>query len=125
VPEASISYNEHDQQIWEEELNEFIPDHVFDAHIHLFHPQHLSTNHSSQWIHTDLQTLNRWSDRLYPERQTHFLVLGTPTHGLDIDAHNQWALGQVQTDPQSRFHRLVTPQCTPDDIRKDVQHVAA
>ena len=33
---ATIDYREHDRQIWEEELDEFIPDRVFDAHCHLF-----------------------------------------------------------------------------------------
>ena len=33
-------YNEHDQVIWDEELSDFVPDRVFDAHIHLFNSAH-------------------------------------------------------------------------------------
>ena len=35
-------YNEHDRQIWEEELADFVPARVFDAHVHLLDPALLS-----------------------------------------------------------------------------------
>lgn len=119
MPESAITYNEHDQQIWDEELSEFVPERVFDAHIHMFNPEHLREA-ASQWTYADLQTLRTWAESLYPGRQVHFLVLGTPTTGLDTNAHNQWAMQQVAQDPDSRFHRLVTPTCTADAIRRDV-----
>ncbi len=117
---APIDYTEHDQQIWEEELDEFLPQQIFDAHIHLFNPAHRKSG-TPGWSHADLSTLQQWAARLYPGREVHFLVLGTPLSGIDVAAHNTWAMQQVQTDPQSRFNRLVTPRCKLDDIRRDVQ----
>jgi len=116
-------YSAHDQQIWDEELHDFVPERVFDAHIHLFHPRHLSPTApaSSHWGVTDLGTVQAWAARLYPGRETHFLVLGTPLQGLDVGAHNAWCLAQVQQDPQSRVNRLVTPSCSVQDIERDVQ----
>ena len=86
------AYTEHDRQIWEEELEEFVPPRVFDAHIHLFNPQHMGERTGRTWSHADLETLQSWAQRLYPGRETHFLVLGSPAPGIDVQAHNDWAI---------------------------------
>ena len=117
------AFSTHDQQIWEEELQDFVPDRVFDAHIHMFQPKHLtaSTSTSSAWGLADFATLQQWAARLYPGRETHFLVLGTPMLGMDIEAHNRWCIEQVRQDSQSHMNRLVTPTCHVEDIRRDIR----
>lgn len=117
-------YQVHDQQIWNEELQDFVPNRIFDAHIHLLNPEHLSRTDSTafnSWAYADLSALQHWAERLYPGRETHFLVLGTPAPGIDVAAHNRWCIEQVQRDPQSRMNRLVTPACRVEDIARDVQ----
>jgi glutamate-1-semialdehyde 2,1-aminomutase len=121
MPLSVADYSPHDLQIWDEELHDFVPDRVFDAHIHLFHPGHLHANATNAWGYTDLATLRQWAERLYPGRETHFLVLGTPIAGIDVSAHNQWAIAQVGQDQQSRMNRLVTPACRLEDIERDVR----
>jgi len=123
MPASLHDYSAHDQQIWDEELQDFVPDRVFDAHIHMFHPEHLTAaaSPSSAWGHTDFSALQQWAARLYPGRETHFLVLGTPIQGIDVTAHNRWCIEQVQQDPQSRMNRLVTPSCRVEDIERDVR----
>ena len=118
---SANDYSPHDQQIWDEELHDFVPARVFDAHIHLFNPAHLSPTAGNAWGHTDLATLRAWAARLYPGRETHFLVLGTPIQGIDVAAHNQWCLDEVHQDKQSRMNRLVTPACRVQDIERDVR----
>ena len=117
-------FSPHDQQIWDEELQDFVPDRVFDAHIHMFHPEHVKTSSpaaANPWGFADFTTLQQWAARLYPGRETHFLVLGTPTLGIDVDAHNRWCIEQIRQDPQSRMNRLVTPSCRVQDIERDVR----
>ena len=124
MPISINDFSTHDQQIWDEELQDFIPDRVFDAHIHMFHPEHLKTSVPSAlsgWGLADLPTLQQWAARLYPGRETHFLVLGTPAPGIDVTAHNRWCIEQVRQDPQSRMNRLVTPSCRVQDIERDVR----
>lgn len=124
MPISINEFSAHDQQIWDEELRGFVPNRVFDAHIHLFNPVHLpptSPSAANPWGYTDLATLKQWAERLYPGRETHFLVLGTPMIGLDVEAHNRWAIEQVRQDPQSRMNRLVTPLCRVEDIARDVR----
>jgi predicted TIM-barrel fold metal-dependent hydrolase len=115
-------YSEHDLQIWDEELADFVPNRVFDAHIHLFDRQHGPDDAAGAWSNADLATVQRWAERLYPGRETHCLVLGAPLPGIDVAAHNRWAIEEVKADPQSRLNVLVTPECDVEDIRRDVQH---
>lgn len=124
MPVSINDLSSHDQQIWDEELDEFVPERVFDAHIHMFHPEHLTaskTSTPSSWQLADFTTLQQWAARLYPGRETHFLVLGTPVPGIDVAAHNRWCIDQVSQDAQSRMNRLVTPQCRVQDIERDVR----
>ena len=121
MPVSLSQYQPCDQQIWEEELQDFVPDRVFDAHIHMLHPLHLPAGPARDfWGYADLATLQQWAARLYPGRQTHFLVLGTPVQGIDIEAHAAWCQDQVRRDPQSRLNRAVTPGCRIVDIERDV-----
>ena len=124
MPISINDFSQHDQQIWDEELQDFVPDRVFDAHIHMFHPEHLKTavpSALSSWGLADFSTLQQWAARLYPGRETHFLVLGTPAPGIDVTAHNRWCIDQVSQDPRSRMNRLVTPSCRVQDIERDVR----
>lgn len=117
-------FQSHDQQIWDEELSDFVPSRVFDAHIHMFDQSHLRdpTAAVHGWSDSNMQRLKQWSERLYPGRETHFLVLGTPTLGIDVDAHNHWSMDQIRRhDPQSKMNRLVTPDCRLEDIERDIR----
>lgn len=117
---ASIDYTVHDRQIWEEELQDFVPRRVFDAHIHLFEPEHLTIGADTFWSRADLNTIQEWAGVLYPGRETHFLVLGTPDVHVDARRQSRWMRSQVEQDAQSRFNRLVTPECRLEDVRQDV-----
>lgn len=123
MPVSLDAFNQHDQQIWDEELSDFVPDRVFDAHIHMLDRRHLANVNGafSSWTNADLEVLQAWAARLYPGRETHFLVLGTPSPGIDVAAHNRWAIEQLAGDPGSRMNRLVTPACRTDDIRRDIE----
>jgi Amidohydrolase len=121
MPLTVADFSPFDQQIWDEELSGFIPDRVFDAHCHLFHRGHLAADATTAWGETDFAVLQSWAECLYPGRETHFLVLGTPISGIDVASHNAWLISEVHKDPQSRLNRLVTPDCRIDDIARDVQ----
>jgi hypothetical protein len=102
-----------DRQIWEEELTDFVPDRIFDAHCHMFQQSHMRPDAKpSTRDDVDLATLRKWNETLYPGRRLNFLVLGLPVVGNDPELHNPWAAAQVSQDPGSRFNQLVTPSCS-------------
>lgn len=118
-----MDYRESDQRIWEEELEEFIPACVFDAHVHLFDRRHLPTaadRTDCTWSDADLNTLRDWSATIFPHREVHWLTLGTPVLGIDPVAHASWMREQIALDQHSRMHRLVTPACRVEEIRREL-----
>ncbi len=120
---TGIDYNEHDQLIWDEELAPFVPDRIFDAHTHLFSqailPEALRSECKIQ--DTDFNKVRNWSERLYPGREVHYLILGYPHIGMDTAAHNAMMLREAGADSRSRMNRLVTPQCSLADIETDIK----
>ena len=69
MPASITDYNQYDQQIWDEELNGFVPQRIFDAHIHMLKLEHLSAGTSeryTQCAEADLSTLQAWARTLYP-----------------------------------------------------------
>ena len=120
MPANLENYSAADRQIWEEELADFVPPRIFDAHVHLFDRQHLPAGQATTWTNTDMAGLQRWAGRLYPDREVHFLVLGTPIVGIDVVNHNRWVADEVRQDAPSRMHRLVTPACDVTEIRRSI-----
>ena len=113
--------SEQDRVIWEEELAQFVPQRVFDAHVHLLDRRHLSQVEGAflDWKDTDWNALQDYAQQLFPGRELHCLVLGTPSPGIDVESHNRWIAQQIQLDSQSRMNRLVTPACKTVEIERD------
>ena len=113
-----IDYTRHDQQIWDEELEHFVPRRIFDAHAHLFWHDHLPANHPKlkAWCDADDAAHRAWARRLYPRREIHYLYLGTPVPGIHVTRHNDFIARQLEKDPRSRANLLITPDCAADYI---------
>ena len=93
-----MELNEHDKLIWEEELSDFVSERVFDAHIHMFSPGHMPQPERAPWDLAGLDVLRQWSNKLYGDRPTNFLTLGSPIPGIDVQAHNRWCMQQIKGD---------------------------
>jgi glutamate-1-semialdehyde 2,1-aminomutase len=117
-------YHESDRQIWEEELADFVPQRVFDAHCHMFQQAHMRPDAApSGRYEVDLDVLRAWNGTILPGRRLNFLVLGLPVVGIDPDAHNPFVSAQVGRDPGSRANRLVTPACQTSKIEQDIKEL--
>ena len=122
MPPPLIDYREHDRQIWEEEFEDFVPRHIFNAHIHMLNREAMPPDSPfNKRPDADLSTLREWMSTLYPGREAHFLVLGLPAPGIDVDAHNTFVDDQIARDPHSRANRLVTPVCKLERIEEDIR----
>ena len=122
--EPKIFINDSDRIVWEEDLNEFVPKQLFDAHVHFWNDDFLPLNHPERnaYVFADLQVSDAWNSRIFPERQIEYLVLGTPCPGMDVQGHNAFIAAELKKRPGSRMNRLVTPQCSVDHIRRDILH---
>jgi hypothetical protein len=118
-----VHYTESDRVIWEEDLEAFVPQRIFDAHIHLWNPEALapdSPHHASRFA-ADMTLTEEWNRRMFPGRTFDYLVLGMPTPGIDVASHNAFMARELASHPNSRANRLVTPQCRPEDIAADIR----
>ena len=116
-----IDYRNCDQQIWDEELASFVPDRIFDAHIHCYWHRD-KTDPASDFPEDTLDTLNQWANVLYPGRRMQYLILGTPYPRTDVDQHIKSVRQEIDGVPGIRHNRLVTPSCRLEDIERDLRH---
>ena len=121
---ATIDYRDCDRQIWEEELADFVPDRILDAHIHLFNREDFKELPPAFADHQDnnLSDLNAWSEVLYPGRRVNYLILGYPSPQIDTAHQVRFVKSQIEQMPSIRHNRLVTPSCRIEDIERDLEH---
>lgn len=129
MAEAPIDVRDSDRQIWEQELDDFVPMRVLDAHCHFFTRAHFRPN--SPYIgkdkgrgmrtDVDLNKLDEWAAAVYPGRQMFYLILGTPLPGIIVDQHVSYVVEQIKDKPHIRHNRVVTPACKIEDIERDVK----
>jgi hypothetical protein len=120
----TLDYQPFDQEIWEKELDDFIPDRVYDMHTHMWSEKHkgnLVGPPSGLRLDIDYQDHLSWANKLYPGREMHYLILGTPIIGMDIESHNVWMAEELKADPESAINMIVTPDMTPEYVANQVK----
>jgi len=119
-----IDYRSFDRDIWESELEEFVPRKIHDMHTHLWTDKHAGTHpdpHSPPRKQIDFQKLRACSELVFPAREVHFLALGTPIKGMDVAAHNAWLAAQVAQDSDSGASMIITPDMKPDVVNEQAR----
>ncbi len=114
-----FSYNDFDREFWEDNLSGFVPEKLYDIHAHLWTLEgqdQLPAEKSSIHPEIDFDGLREWGCKLFPEREVHFLILGTPLPGMDVENHNSWLAEQVKSDPDSVGGMLITPGTTQEEL---------
>ncbi len=113
-----------DRQIWEEELNDFVPERVFDAHTHLWSDRHAGTNPdpgNALRLDVDFRTLDNWSRILFPGRQLAYLLLGTPVSGMEVDGHNEFIAAECAKSPVKLGSMITVPEMTAGKLAETLE----
>ena len=121
---GTIDYRDFDRDIWEKELEDFVPAVIYDMHTHIWSEAHKGELKGAAMglrQEIDYQDHLAWAAKLYPGREMHYLVLGTPMPGMDAEGHNDWMAAQMSADPQSEVNMMVTPDMTPDYVAAQVK----
>ena len=124
----AIEIRDVDKRIWEEELEDFVPQKIYDAHVHIYLPEHdLEGKHfaSLDWIHQytprmDHQELRRTHELLFPGREVHSLLFGWPFDKVDFDGINQFVTEQASLNRLSVPFMLVPPTISQDYLAKQI-----
>lgn len=93
-------------------------------HTHLWCDQHRGSHSDPKAPirqEVNFEKLKGWSAMVFPGRHVHYLVLGTPLKGMDVERHNAWLIAQVAPDPDSVVSMIVTPDMEPEYVAKAVK----
>jgi len=116
-----------DESIWRDELEDFVPQRVFDAHTHVYRTEFCPTPQSAlegrlrdQYPVSDLDTLRRDDALMLPGREVHSLSFGHPFLECDFEGLNAHTANTVSQDPQSAASMIVSPKMSPDSVRDTI-----
>jgi hypothetical protein len=114
-----LTYNDFDREFWDRELEDFVPGKIYDMHTHLWTEsgqEYLPPADGGLRIEMDFAALRGWSEQLFPERECHFLALGSPVFGVNVANHNSWLAKEVAVDEASIAGMIVTPSTSPEEL---------
>lgn len=104
---------ETDKKIWEEELDSFLPHKMIDVHTHIWNERFAAENKDADSIlrmNAGLEDLRNFSRMVFPGREIHYLIMGTPLSKIDFEGHNNWVAEEASQDPESLSAMIVTPR---------------
>ena len=129
--EPHIELTDLDRSIWEEELADFIPEKVFDAHTHVYdlraelaRPVELRPNYEKTWKMFPLSTWEYMCEvdsLLFPGRTIHRISFGNPLQDCPSEKANAFTASEVAKDPESVALMLVRPDMTPEEVIRQVE----
>ena len=123
-----------DREIWEEELSDFVPQRIFDAHCHLYRREfdlhyQMARQEGKEfttetvWRDCDLETVRKVESIILPGCTITHLAFPFPYHRCDFERSNQFIGAQVQDEPGSEALMLVEPAMSSDLVEKTIlQH---
>ena len=119
--DGQFKYIDHDRSIWDKELEEFVPSVVYDMHVHMWSDAHRGTAPPNNlMLEIGYQDHLDWAAKMFPGREMHYLILGTPIPGMDAEGHNEWMAEQMKPDPDSAVNMVVTPDMTAEYVAAQV-----
>lgn len=120
-----------DRRIWEEELADFLPQRIFDAHLHCFNeafclskpgddpPEHKMTDACPMPL-IGRSELTRIYEMVFPGRTVDYLMFGWVFRRVDFDGHNAFAAAQVADQSPSAALMLVHPDFSAEKVAADL-----
>jgi glutamate-1-semialdehyde 2,1-aminomutase len=115
-----------DRELFDRELDSFVPPVIFDAHAHWYRADHFPVEALPGLLKSGpaiagSAAYDEAICRLIPHRQHEGLFFPFPHAQVDVDAGNEFLHQQLQVRPGSRGQMLVTPAQDPEFIRQTVR----
>ena len=116
---------DRDRELFERELNSFVPSVVFDAHAHWYRADHFPSGSAPPLVQSGPAVAGSTAfddaiHQLLPNRRIEGLFFPFPHAQVDVDAANEFLRQQLQGRPGSRGQMLITPGQDPEFIRETV-----
>ena len=104
-----------DREVWYEELDDFVPEKVFDAHTHLWSNK-LAPQGTAPGFEVDFQTLNDFSKEAFPDRKLGYFMLTAPYEGMDVKKSHTFLAEETAKSEHKLGATVVTPQISADEL---------
>ncbi len=117
--------NEHDQAFFRRELASFVPDRIFDAHCHIWPPQHTPFKAFGPAEGVDESAyVSRLRQLLgVAPAGALFLSFAEPTHPEQRAEVNEWTARHKRANPRHRGLFFVCPDDDPEWVRDEVDRL--
>ncbi len=117
---------DQDRELFDRELDSFVPSTIFDAHAHWyradhFHPSVIPGLVKSGPAVAGSDAFDDAIGQLIPNRRTEGLFFPFPHAEVDVDAENAFLHQELHRRPGSRGQMLITPSQDPELIRETVR----
>lgn len=129
--ERRIQRKEIDQQIWEEELEAYVPRRIFDVHTHIYDWSHVISSGLEQegcqkifgkyFPLSSWEMLNACDAVLLPGRKIHRLAFPFPFLNCDFEKANHYAASQVRQDTDSAALMLTHPNMEVENLEMAIE----
>ncbi len=115
-----------DRELFDRELDSFVPPTIFDAHAHWYRADHFPPEALPGLVRSGpavagSEAFDQAITALIPKRRTEGLFFGFPNPQVDVDAENQFLFQELRRRPNSRGQMLITPKQDPEFIRETVR----
>lgn len=118
-------FGDTDRALFEEELESFVPNRIFDAHAHWYRLDHFPDTVTHPLVLSGpkvagVEAYLEAMEQLTPGRKTEGLFFPFPFVGMQVDAANHFLYEELQKSPGSRGQMLIIPEHDPEFIRETV-----
>ena len=115
-----------DRELFQRELDSFVPPVLFDAHAHWYRADHFAEGTQPGLVASGPpvaggEAFDREMEKITPGRKTEGLFFPYPHAQVDVDAENEFLFEELKRRPGSRGQMLITPQQDPEFIRETVR----
>jgi hypothetical protein len=115
-----------DRELFDRELDSFVPSTIFDAHAHWYRADHFPADAAPGLVQSGpavagSDAFDEAIGQLIPNRRTEGLFFPFPHANLDVDAANKFLYEELLRRPGSRGQMLITPDQDPEFIRETVR----
>lgn len=117
---------EADRELFDRELDSFVPHAIFDAHAHWYRADHFADGSAPALVQSGPavaggDAFDEAIGQLIPNRRHEGLFFPFPHVGLDVEAANRFLHEQLLLRPGSRGQMLITPDMDAEFIRQTVR----
>ncbi len=117
---------DRDKELFDRELNSFVPNRIFDAHAHWYRVEDFAADSVPALARTGpaiagAAAFDEAIEQLIPNRPTDGLFFPFPHVTMNTERANQFLYEQLLQRPSSRGQMLITPDLDPELIRETVR----